>query len=626
MSLFAELKRRNVLRVGIAYVVVAWLVIQVADVMIDNIGAPGWVFSTILMVLGIGFPIALVFAWAFEMTPEGIKREHEVDRSSSIAPQTGRKLDRMIIGLLVLVAAYFIWESRFAGKTPPTVAEPETAAASTASPEAVAATTTGSPLDARKSIVVLPFVNMSNDPEQDYFSDGLSEEILNALVRIENLRVISRTSAFAFKGKDLSIPQIAEQLDVSHVLEGSVRKSGNDLRITAQLIEVDTDSHLWSQAYSRSLENVFEIQEDISRAIAGALELALADNVVAEKPTENLDAYQLFLRGRSLYQTRDTENLDRALDLLGQAVALDPQYDEAWANLAATTLVQAFAVDTGHAELETRSEQAAQMALQINPDNGLAHAVLGLAAVSRFEFELAMVELDRAIELDPQESNALLWKAIALSSMGYVDTAIEILQRAEAADPVFVNLQNWMVTAYSQKGDFEAARLHAEKAQQLDPEFPLNFNGEFSLSRGDIVGAREDWNANARREELPALQEIGRLLYDALEDPAKREQSIGGIIALGEQSSYYGIFWPLYRLGAADEAIRWIRQLREQGRGLRAGNELSALWMANDRKQLSHPALPAFFEEIGFADYWRAHGDPDYCRVDGENITCESDQ
>jgi tetratricopeptide (TPR) repeat protein len=283
-------------------------------------------------------------------------------------------------------------------------------------------------------------------------------------------------------------------------------------------------------------------------------------------------------------------------------------------------------VDTGHAELETRSEQAAQMALQINPDNGLAHAVLGLAAVSRFEFELAMVELDRAIELDPQESNALLWKAIALSSMGYVDTAIEILQRAEAADPVFVNLQNWMVTAYSQKGDFEAARLHAEKAQQLDPEFPLNFNGEFSLSRGDIVGAREDWNANARREELPALQEIGRLLYDALEDPAKREQSIGGIIALGEQSSYYGIFWPLYRLGAADEAIRWIRQLREQGRGLRAGNELSALWMANDRKQLSHPALPAFFEEIGFADYWRAHGDPDYCRVDGENITCESDQ
>jgi TolB-like protein/Tfp pilus assembly protein PilF len=626
MSLFAELKRRNVLRVGIAYVVVAWLVIQVADVMIDNIGAPGWVFSTILMVLGIGFPIALVFAWAFEMTPEGIKREHEVDRSSSIAPQTGRKLDRMIIGLLVLVAAYFIWESRFAGKTPATVAEPETAAASTASPEAVAATTTGSPLDARKSIVVLPFVNMSNDPEQDYFSDGLSEEILNALVRIENLRVISRTSAFAFKGKDLSIPQIAEQLDVSHVLEGSVRKSGNDLRITAQLIEVDTDSHLWSQAYSRSLENVFEIQEEISLAIAGALEMALADDVVADKPTENLDAYQLFLRGRSLYQTRDTENLDRALDLLGQAVALDPQYDEAWANLAATTLVQAFAVDTGHAELETRSEQAAQMALQINPDNGLAHAVLGLAAVSRFEFELAMVELDRAIELDPQESNALLWKAIALSSMGYVDTAIEILQRAEAADPVFVNLQNWMVTAYSQKGDFEAARLHAEKAQQLDPEFPLNFNGEFSLSRGDIVGAREDWNANARREELPALQEIGRLLYDALEDPAKREQSIGGIIALGEQSSYYGIFWPLYRLGAADEAIRWIRQLREQGRGLRAGNELSALWMANDRKQLSHPALPAFFEEIGFADYWRAHGDPDYCRVDGENITCESDQ
>ncbi|MEM9301839.1 MAG: adenylyl cyclase, partial [Pseudomonadota bacterium] len=275
MSFLGELQRRNVIKVAVAYLVAAWLLLQVTEVLVELLELPTSAGRFVIMLLALGFFPALLFAWIYELTPEGIKRESEIDRTDSITPQTGRKLNVAIIGMLVATAGYFFWESRLKDDVPapaPTVAAESPAPA----PDAVE----DAPPQVQ-SIAVLPFVNMSNDPEQEFFSDGLSEEILNALAKIGDLRVISRTSAFAFKGKDVSIPDIAAQLDVTHVLEGSVRTAGTSVRITAQLIEVDSDSHLWSEAYNRELANVFEIQEEISKAIAAQLEVRLVDHVEA---------------------------------------------------------------------------------------------------------------------------------------------------------------------------------------------------------------------------------------------------------------------------------------------------------------------------------------------------------
>ncbi|MEM1412860.1 MAG: adenylyl cyclase, partial [Pseudomonadota bacterium] len=259
MSFITDLRRRNVFRVGLAYAVVCWLLLQISDILIERIGAPDWVFPTLLMVLGIGFPLALLFAWAFEMTPEGLKRESEVDRSTSITPQTGRRLDRAIIVVLGLALAYFALDKFVLGpEAPVTTAQTEREATSQRdtdeAPTAVSSAE-GTTTDRGPSIAVLPFVNMSAEADNEYFSDGLSEELLNLLARIEGLSVAARTSSFKFKGSDADIAEIGGRLNVGMVLEGSVRKAGDQVRITAQLIKVDDGFHLWSDTYDRQLDN-----------------------------------------------------------------------------------------------------------------------------------------------------------------------------------------------------------------------------------------------------------------------------------------------------------------------------------------------------------------------------------
>ena len=300
------------------------MLLQVADIVLENIVAPSWVMQAFMLALALGFPLALFFAWAFELTPEGLKKEKDVDRTASIAPQTGRKLDYIIIGVMALALSYFIWESRFSSSESATVEE------------AVAS--------AEKSIAVLPFVNMSDDPANEYFSDGIAEELLNALVKVKGLRVAARTASFAFKeNKTISIPDIAQSLNVDHVLEGSVRKAGNTVRITAQLIDVRTDRHLWSGTYDRELEDIFAIQDEIAGQIVQALKIALGaggQEAVAHflQPTENLDSYELYLQGRSFWQRRGEDNIRRAIDLFEQATQPDPQLARAWASLAAAVV------------------------------------------------------------------------------------------------------------------------------------------------------------------------------------------------------------------------------------------------------------------------------------------------
>jgi TolB-like protein len=275
LNFFEELKRRNVFRVGIAYLIGGWLLIQVADIVLENIGAPAWVMQAIFLLTALGFIVAVFFAWAFEATPEGIKRESEADRSQSITAVTGRKLDRAIIVLLVAGLGYFVWESRFATRAPVT-----------------------GPMEA--SVAVLAFENMSPDPANAYFAEGISEEILNVLAAVDGLRVASRTSAFSFADTDTPIPEIAAQLGVAHVLEGSVRKQGSRVRITAQLIDAANDQHLWSDIYDRDLHDIFLVQEEIAAAISDALMGALGMRQVSvSAPTDDLAASARGRRARS---------------------------------------------------------------------------------------------------------------------------------------------------------------------------------------------------------------------------------------------------------------------------------------------------------------------------------------
>ena len=305
-NFFSELKRRNVVKVGVAYAVVGWILVEVSSVVLPGFGAPDWVFKVTMYLVFLGFPLAVIFAWAFEMTPEGLKLEKDIDRDQSITKRTGRKLDFAIIGLLVVALGVSL-KLHFTGEAMTDAVSPDSASSD-------------------KSIAVLPFVNMSDDPANEYFSDGIAEELLNVLVRVKGLEVASRTSSFRFKESELSIPEIADELNVDHVLEGSVRKAGNQVRITAQLIDVKTDRHLWSDSYDRELKDVFAIQEEISNSIVAALKVALGaedQGAIAEaaKPTDNLEAYQLYLQGRYNWQRRGTGPLRKSIEQLERAVA-----------------------------------------------------------------------------------------------------------------------------------------------------------------------------------------------------------------------------------------------------------------------------------------------------------------
>jgi TolB-like protein len=320
LSFFEELKRRNVIKVAIAYAVASWLLLQLADVLIDLLNLSQEAGKYIVLLVAIGFIPIVIMAWAFEVTPEGIKRESDVDRSQSLAPQTGKKLNNVILAMFVLAAGYFFWESRI--KLAPVTQESPIVAEQTQATETTAAD---------KSVAVLPFLNMSSDPEQEYFSDGITEEIINALVKIPGLAVPARTSVFAFKGESRDVRGIGRELNVAHVLEGSIRSQNNQVRITAQLIKVDDGFHLWSETFDRELSNIFKVQEEIASAISQVLigELGLATEAVPNQ-TINMEAYDSYLQGRAALRKRD----DTAIDLFEEATKADPGFAPAWAALA----------------------------------------------------------------------------------------------------------------------------------------------------------------------------------------------------------------------------------------------------------------------------------------------------
>lgn len=442
MSFFDELKRRNVFRVGIAYLVVAWLVLQVADVVINNVGAPGWVFQIIMLVLGIGFPIVLIFAWAFEMTPEGIKKEKDVDRSQSITNKTGRKLDFTIIGIMALALVYFVWESRFSEMGSEPFSQETSVQKTEASNEKRALT----PFKTDNSIAVLPFANRSRDEDDAFFSDGIHDDLLTQLAKIGDLKVISRTSVMKYKDTQKTIPEIAEELGVSTILEGGIQRAGKRIRINAQLIDVTTDEHLWAETFDRemTMENIFDIQTEITRQIVTAVKGELSEaeqQALGARLTDNIEAYEAHLHARAATNRAgySQEKYIEAQPWAEKAVKLDPEFAEAWALL---TEIHAQAVWIGYDRSPKRyalASEALEKALQLKPDSATIKAAQA-DHYYRFDndYSAALNAYEQAHELAPGDARILLYTAITLRRLGKWDDSISALEESMALDPANV--------------------------------------------------------------------------------------------------------------------------------------------------------------------------------------------
>jgi TolB-like protein/Flp pilus assembly protein TadD len=439
-SLFQELKRRNVYRVALAYLILGWLVLQITDIVAPALRLPDWTMSLVIYLGVIGFPFALLFAWAFELTPEGLRRTSEVSQDSSITAETGKSLNRAIMGLMALAILLLLADRFYTSLS--SVGEAGMAATETAvgtgSAEVAAR-------EGPKSIAVLPFVNMSDDPAQEYFSDGISEELLNGLAKIRELRVAARTSSFAFKGQNQDIKNIGEQLNVDTVLEGSVRKAGPRIRITAQLISVDDGYHLWSEVYDRELNDIFAIQDEISQAIVDALKVHLMDGEsVASHREVDLDAYNFYLLARHSLRRRTEKSLQLAEQQYQKAIDIDPTYAEAWAGKATATelLSEQHYGSKGIKESRQKAQAMLDMAFSLDPDLPEAHATQALLYLNHEQPHEALVHVDAAIQGIPSEGILYAWRSSILSELGRYNDAAASEQHAYRIDPLHQTIRH----------------------------------------------------------------------------------------------------------------------------------------------------------------------------------------
>jgi TolB-like protein/cytochrome c-type biogenesis protein CcmH/NrfG len=449
---FAELKRRRVFRVMAVYGIVGFVLLQIVDLVVPVLLLPDWTYRFVGLILLLGFPVAIVLAWAFEMTPEGVRRTAEAapgELTEIISAPASKRWPAGVLALAGMTA--LLAGTWYVGRQ--------------SAPAAAADSASGPPSE---SIAVLPFVNMSSDAEQEYFSDGISEELLNLLARIPELQVASRTSAFSFKGENLEIPEIARRLNVAHVLEGSVRKAGNRVRVTAQLIDARSDKHMWSDTWDRSLDDIFAIQDEIAADVADQLKVALLGATLTVEETDP-EAYALFLQARQLGRQVTAESLEQSVALYEQALAIDPDYAAAWAGMARTYRQQANAGLRPFADIPLGRE-AANRALAIDPGYADAHATLAWIA-SDYDGDPAdaVRHYQRALALDPTNPDIIVDAAVLARDLGRLHEAITLLKYAVARDPVNPVGHQSLATSYLWAGRLDEAIASYRTALTLSP-------------------------------------------------------------------------------------------------------------------------------------------------------------
>ena len=601
MSLFAELKRRNVIRVGILYLVSAWLLMQLTDVLSSLLPVPEWTGSLVVLLLVIGFFPTLVFAWVFELTPDGLKRETEVDHSQLTSSMAEQRTNTLIVILLIIAVGAVIVDRLVPEKSAP--GKQNIDLADVAAP---AAADSDSAVIDEASIAVLPFADLSQQQDQRFFTDGISEELLNVLVRVDGLRVASRTSSFGFRDTSLNVSKIGEELKVRHVLEGSVRKDEQRIRITAQLIDAQTDKHLWSETYDRELSDIFAIQDEIANAIVGALvdELGIEQgtrivNIVPA--TENLNAYELYLKGRDLFQRR--VSLPLSTNLFEQAIALDPDFARAWEGLAAVNLIidDWVVSDIDHVPA---AGAAAKKAIELDPSLSMPYAVL--ATTEAAGWLETFRNYDLALANDPKNLTAFLWRGIAYREVGLFDKAIADLLTCLEFDPLYFTCKQHLALAYIVSGDDQAGLRLFEEAISID----------FHSNDPDIVGA---YVREGRR--LPAMllatslfpfnsQAPVSVWIDALENAAADRSS--GLARFDQWSAESGkeFEWiaPLLILLEAyerlDENDPWTYE---------------AMWLPEAAEYRQSEHFHNLIRKLGTLTYWQTVGFPPQCEPAGED-------
>ena len=545
-SFFAELKRRNVYKVAVAYAVVGWLLIQVATQVFPFLEIPNWVIRLVIALIALGFPIALVIAWAFERTPEGIMRTEDADRVHKPI-RSHAWIYVAVIGAALSIGLFLLGRYTAANKTTSIV------------PNELPA----------KSIAVLPFDNLSRDPDNGFFAEGVQDEILTRLAKVADLKVIARTSTKKFASAPENLPDIAKQLGVANILEGSVQKANDQVRVNVQLINAKTSAHLWAEIYDRKLTDIFAVESDIAKAIADTLQAKLTGSekqMMAAQTTNDTTAYELYHKGRSLWEKRSGDNIPKAIGLYQEAIAHDPNYALAYAGLASAYILAPFYADANRLEAGAKAKDAALKAISLDPKLAEAHLALGkVLFFSEIDLAGANREYKRAIELKPNDAGAHHWYGNdTLTAFGQFEEAIAESKRAVELDPLSVIINADLGGTFYYAGRFEEGAAQLRKTLEIDPtDFYTRYNLGIALQgKGDLAGATAEYEKAkqlsdntlvstlcAQAKAYAGDKEAALRMLSDLDELAKHREVVGYLRAL------------LYlSLNNKDEALRWLEQ------------------------------------------------------------------
>jgi serine/threonine-protein kinase len=603
-NFFAELKRRNVYKVAVAYLVASWLLIQIATQVFPFFEIPNWAVRLVVLLLILGFPAALIFSWAFEITPEGIKRESEIESDKSITRKTGRKLIGLTVVLAVIAGSLFVFQ----------LVRPK------AGPQESVATQ--APVEAKaqvspKSVAVLAFDNLSDDKGSEYFSDGISEELLTVLQKIPGLHVAARTSAFSFKGKNVTAQEIGEKLGVAHLVEGSVRKAGDVVRIAARLTQANTGEEQWSENYTRNLKDVFAVQTELAQTIVEQLRGQLtsdganpttkaqiqAEVRAAEKGgTKNVEAHESYLQGRYFINRHSENGTDQARAAFERAVALDPQFALAWAGLAQTHIWYCnYGTEGGQKSFNAHlaaAREAVEKALAIESD--LPEALAAQAVIETnfdYNWKGADETLRKALAVAPQDPSILMWAGNLASSRGQLAQAFEFFQRSVAVDPVNPQSREFLAANLSALGRQEEARTEYGRVIELNPSAPNSY-AAIGLSYL-LEGKFEEATAAAQKDaaDWARLLIVSCARWGQKRGP-ESDAALTELIAKVSETGAYQIAEAYAYRNDKDKAFEWLERARRQHDGglpsLRPDTLLPNLH--------SDPRWDAFLRTMGLAD------------------------
>jgi TolB-like protein/Flp pilus assembly protein TadD len=604
-AFFSELKRRNVLRAGVLYIGATWALAQGIAQLGPVLGAPDWSTRWFLLAAAIGFPFWLAFAWFYEFTPSGLKRESEIAADDSIAHSTGRKLDRAIIAVLglavvLLLTNTFVWR-RGAGLED------------------------GSAVPA-KSIAVLPFDDLSPAHDRGYFAAGMAEELLNALATVPGTKVAGRASSFYYAGRNADLRTIGKALNVASVLEGSVRSQGDAVRISVQLVRTTDGFEVWSQSYDGDMHDIFDLQERIARAIAGQLQVVLGDTAnrrLVPVATTSSEAYSKFLEAEALVTRRVGDSLPRAIALLHEATALDPSFARAWSRLAVAQAVLPQYVGGDWNASWRASDAAAKQALAIDPRQAQAYAALSYNQFSQRHYNAMVEPMRRALALEPTDSAVNYWAANELAAMGRTRAAEARIDAALANDPANMLLLFYKSMLRWRAGDDAGALDYVHRGGTEDSPFGALMLEMYDAAHGDTQEAAREFAKSTGRmgTKIPPF-DLQAIYLGTYGDASQRRTALD-VVAVHADDDWAPTL--LLQLGEPARAF----DLYEHGHSGLSDGFMNWLWQPEpwSRKARRDPAFLGFAQRIGMVDYWRRNGWPDLCRPQpgggGNGFSCD---